>query len=83
MLGRDPGREAYRVATVVDGARVVGLVPERLMSANLPLVGGHGHGLAYEWLARNNVAIEATLKTLATGNGRIRSPFDAVVLAEE
>ncbi len=83
MLGRDPASEMYRVAIKVDGRRVVGLVPERLMSTGLPLTGGRGHGIAYEWLSRHGKQIEDTLKTLATGDGRVKAPFDTVVLAEE
>jgi len=83
VLGRDPVAEAYRVAAVVDGRRVVGLLPERLISAGLPLTGGHGHQTAYEWIARHTGKIEETLKTLATGRGRVKAPFDAVVLVEE
>jgi len=83
VLGRDPVREAYRVAADVGGQRVVGLIPETVMACGVPLTGGRGHGLAYDWIARHTRQIEETLTTLATGAGQIRPPFDTVVLAEE
>lgn len=81
VLGRDRATEAYRVCVDIDGKRIVGLVPERLMAGGLPLTGGHG--AAYRWLARHAGEIEETLKRLATGHGAGKPPFDAVVLAEE
>jgi hypothetical protein len=82
VLGRDAANEAYRIAIDHGGRRVVGLLPEAVMARG-PLVGGHGHATAYDWIARHRREIETTLKTLADGTGRPKAPFDAMVLAEE
>jgi len=83
VLGRDAVAEAYRVSAEIGGRRREALVPEWIIAAGGPLTGGHGHATAYDWLARHSTRIEETMKTLATGNGRIKAPFGAVVLVED
>ncbi|MEO0692564.1 MAG: hypothetical protein AAFV31_01115 [Pseudomonadota bacterium] len=83
VLGRDSVREGYRVAISDAGARVVGLIPDAVISTSMNLTGGHGHQTAYDWLARHQDQIETTLRGLASGTGRIRAPFDRVVLEKD
>jgi hypothetical protein len=81
VLGRDGAREGYRVAT--GGVRrLVGLVPDALISERVRLTGGHGHRTAYDWLAAHAREIEDTLRTRAAG-GSPKAPFDRIVLEEE
>ncbi|MEM9475903.1 MAG: hypothetical protein AAGA71_11440 [Pseudomonadota bacterium] len=83
VLGRDSTREAYRVAIGGAEARIVGLIPDAVISTQITLTGGRGHQTAYDWLARHQNQIETTLRALATGTGRIRAPFDRVVLEKD
>ena len=83
VLGRDSAREAYLVATGDGGDRIVGLLPDAVISASRPLTGGHGHQTAYDWIARHAQEIELTLRALNDGRGRIRPPFDRIVLEGE
>lgn len=83
VLGRDSTREAYRVAVDGPEGRIVGLVPDSAISQTMPLTGGHGHMTAYDWLARHSDQIELTLRTRQTGRGKIRPPFDRLVLEGE
>jgi hypothetical protein len=83
VLGRDRSREAYRIATGEAEGRVVGLLPEAVIASGMALTGGRGHQTAYDWIARNAVEIETTLRALRDGRGRIRPPFDRMVLEGE
>ncbi|MEM9343462.1 MAG: hypothetical protein AAGA87_10495 [Pseudomonadota bacterium] len=81
MLGRDSTREAYRVATSGSDGRIVGLVPDTLISSG-PVTGGHGHQTAYEWLANHSKDIETALHGLSEGRPP-RAPFDRIVLEKD
>ena len=83
VLGRDSAREAYRVAIGGPEGRIVGLVPDSVISERLALTGGRGHQTAYDWLAQNATHIETTLRTLRSGARVRRAPFDRIVLDEE
>lgn len=83
VLGRDSVREAYRVAIGGADNRIVGLIPDAVISERIKLTGGRGHQTAYDWIARNTREIETTLKALRSGHGRIRAPFDRMELEEE
>ena len=83
VLGRDSTLEAYRVATSGPDGRIVGLIPDTVISAQMPLTGGRGHQTAYDWIAHHSAEIELTLRSLASGHGRIRAPFDRMVLQED
>ena len=83
VLGRDSAREAYRVAIGGPQDRIVGLIPDAVISERIALTGGRGHQTAYEWLARHAQEIETTLRTLADGRGTPRAPFDRMVLEGE
>ncbi len=83
VLGRDNAREAYRIAADTAEGRVIGLLPEAVIASGIPLTGGRGHQTAYDWIARHAREIETTLGALRTGHGRIRPPFDRMVLEGE
>ncbi len=83
VLGRDSRLEAYRVATGGPDARIVGLIPDAVISEHVPLTGGRGRQTAYDWIARHSAEIELTLRSLASGHGKILAPFDQVVLQED
>lgn len=83
VLGRDNAREAYRIAAGGAEGRVVGLLPEAVIASGMRLTGGHGHRTAYDWIARHAQEIETTLRVLSGGEGRIRPPFDRMVLEGE
>ncbi|MEM1064619.1 MAG: hypothetical protein AAF771_17150 [Pseudomonadota bacterium] len=82
VLGRDSAREAYRIAIGGPGTRIVGLVPDSMISANLPLTGGRGHQTAYDWLARNTDNLELTLRALNAGRPA-PARFATVVLEKD
>ncbi|GGL62211.1 hypothetical protein [Wenxinia marina] len=82
VLGRDPAREAFRVATDTPDGRIVGLLPEHVIGRGL-LIGGHGHATAYDWIARHAGEIDLTLKALRSGEGRIPRPFNRMELVED
>ncbi len=83
VLGRDSAREAYRVAIGDAAGRTVGLLPEQVIARDMRLTGGRGHQTAHEWIARHATQIETTLRALRDGKGRIRPPFDRMVLEGE
>lgn len=83
VLGRDSVREGYRVAIGDPHARVIGLIPDAVISTRMKLTGGRGHQTAYDWLACHQDQIETTLRALSGGSGRIRAPFDRVVLEKD
>jgi hypothetical protein len=83
VLGRDSRREAYRVAIGDPEARIEGFVPETVMAGTAPFTGGRGHQAAYDWIARHSAEIELTLRAMASGRGKIRAPFDRLVLKED
>ena len=84
VLGRDSVEEAYRVAIGGDGeARVVGLLPDSVISRSMTLTGGRGHQIAYDWIARHASQIETTLRALRDGQGPTRPPFDRITLEGE
>ena len=83
VLGRDSAREAYRVAVDGTGRRIVGLIPDAVISRNMRLTGGRGHQTAYEWLSRNSRDIETALHALREGRKTLARPFDQVVLEED
>ncbi len=82
VLGRDSMAEAYRVATGGADGRIVGLIPDSVISDRMTLTGGRGHQTAHEWLARHATEIEKTLRDLASGRAP-RAPFDRMVLEED
>ncbi|QQA41227.1 hypothetical protein [Pelagovum pacificum] len=82
VLGRDSIREGYRVATGGGAGRIVGLIPDHVISQTVALTGGHGHQTAYEWLAARSRTIEQSLQSLRDGH-RPRPPFDRMELVEE
>ena len=79
MLGRDIETGSYRVAAMIGEARVEARVPEALMAATMPLTGGRGHQVAYEWLAKHQRQIETAIGELVAGRTP-RAPFDQVNL---
>ena len=81
ILGRDTTLEAYRVATGAGEDRVVAVVPEHIMAAEIAK--GPRHQGAYEWLARHNRQIEAAIAALIEGSERVKPPFDALTLVKE
>ena len=83
MLGRDRAKEAYRVATAGPDGRIVGLIPDTIISRSMPLTGGRGHQTAYEWLAKHSKDIETALYTLHAGQKTPRAPFDRMTLEED
>ena len=77
VLGRDPGREAYRVAVDAAQGRVTAWVPESLMAPTKLC-----HEAAYEWIADQKSKIEKAV--LAKANGApAKAPFDKIELAED
>ncbi len=73
---------AYRVAVTVNGEKVVGLVPDDVISNTMRLTGGAGHQRAYEWIADRAAGLERAIAAKHRGD-RVRAPFDRIVLSEE
>ncbi|MEL6168213.1 MAG: hypothetical protein AAFR35_05955 [Pseudomonadota bacterium] len=82
VLGRDPRAEATRVAVGTGTSRLVGLVPDTLITEGRRLTGGHGHQTLYEWIAAHARAIETTLRALREGR-RVASPLNRIRLERE
>lgn len=80
VLGRDTGREAYRVRIVEAGRVIDGYVPERLIGDRI--ADGPRHQDAYEWIARNARSVRSALLARADGCP-VRAPYSAIFLAEE
>ncbi len=84
VLGRNSALEATRIAIGGSGeARVIGLLPDTVISREMTLTGGRGHQTAYDWIARHATQIETTLRALRDGTGPIRPPFDRITLEAE
>lgn len=78
VLGRDPGREAYRVAiTAAPGRVTTAWVPEALMAPTRL-----SHEAAYEWIAGRKKQIEQAVLAMSNGT-RVKAPFDTIELAED
>ena len=83
VLGRDAGREAYRVAIWAAGRRIEGWVPEALIAEGLARPDAPRHRSAYEWLAIHRDRIETALLALTEGRAPPSPPFNRILLAEE
>ena len=84
VLGRDSMQEATRVAIGSEAeTRIVGLLPDTMISNSMTLTGGRGHQTAYDWIARHATQIETTLRALRDGQGQVRPPFDRITLEGE
>ena len=78
MLGRDPGREAYRIRT---DAGATAWVPECLMDNGLRPGARPTHQEAYEWIAARRGTLEDAVTQRLRG-ATPRPPFDLVTLEE-
>ena len=83
IMGRDSALEGYRVVVGgVGSARLTGLIPDHVISANIRLTGGRGHQTAYAWIARHQNEIEDTLKALS-GDPRAKRRVAGLMLEED
>jgi len=81
--GIDMTQGAYRVSFSKGDRRIRGLVPETLLAEWLRQSGRPDHGDAYQMIAVHRTEIQAALTVMATGEGRVRAPYDRLTLVEE
>jgi hypothetical protein len=79
VLGKDRREEAYRVSVEVDGAEVVALVPDTLLSAEYGQTGKVTHEAAYEWIEAQAMGLRDAIAALHKG-ARPEAPFTDITL---
>ncbi|MGP1355843.1 MAG: hypothetical protein ACTS11_04905 [Roseicyclus sp.] len=79
MLGKTRASDAYRIGLDIEGAEVVALIPEALLSAEHGQTARVSHQAAYEWIESQAHALVHAIRTLHSG-ARPRAPFDQITL---
>ncbi len=79
ILGKNPEADAYRVSVDIDGAEVVALVSDALLSQQYRTEAKVSHDQAYEWIAAQQHDLNDAILALHKGAAP-RAPFTHTIL---
>ncbi len=79
IMGKNGSADAYRVAVDCDGAQVVALVPDALLSQQYGTDAKVSHEHAYEWIAAQQHDLNDAITALRQGAAP-RAPFTTITL---